>query len=284
MDSITVNILQWNSRSILPKKLDFEQMLFLEKIHIVALSETWLTSDCSFHIKNYNVFRQDRSDSYGGVAILTHRSIKAQICPTRISNSGIEIVHVKIFNCNIFQDLISVYCPPNIRTVQSDWDSLLSVAHSKTLILGDFNAHHSNWSNITNQRGNQVFDSMIDNNFIILNNGKSTRFKLVNSILQESTPDISMVSSDVGLQFNWNVSNDSLGSDHMMIKIATSNNFSPQLIKKRYFKKANWLGYRQFIEEALKDFKVYSDPEEVYDFFFRRFKQSCRFKYTIFQI
>ena len=100
-----------------------------------------------------------------------------------------------------------------------------------------------------------------------MNNGKSTRFKLVNSILQESTPDISMVSSDVGLQFNWNVSNDSLGSDHMMIKITTSNNCSPQLIKKRNFKNANWLGYRQFIEEALKDFKVYSDPEEAYDFF-----------------
>lgn len=267
MNTVKINILQWNSQSVLPKRIDLEQILFLEKVHIAALCETWLNSDCNFNIKDYNVFRCDRPDSYGGVAILTHKSIKAQQCRSPITNPGIEIVHVKIFNCSSIENVVSIYCPPNVRTTQNDWESLFSIANSKTLILGDYNGHHSSWSTKTDQRGTHIFDSLIDHSFVTLNDGRPTRIKLINGILQKSAPDLSIVSSDLCLMFEWSVTNESLGSDHMIIKLKTSDSYIPRIVKKRNFTKADWTAYRNFIQDALAEYTLPVNPQEAYNFF-----------------
>lgn len=270
---LKINIVQWNAQSIYPKKLDFEQLLSKEKVHIAALCETWLDSLTNFTIRDYQVFRRDRLDTYGGVAILTHRTVKTQLCFSQqcncrlVTRSGIEIVHVKILNCQYIENIISLYCPPAIHTSQSDWDTVFSIADSKTIFLGDFNGHHTNWSSKTDHRGKQIFDSLLDSNFITLNDGNPTRLKLVNGTLQRTSPDVSIVSCDISLKCNWRVTNESLGSDHLIIICSLAYHATPSFIKKRNYQKANWDQYKNYIQDRLANFDLPSHPQKAYDKF-----------------
>lgn len=110
-----LNIGQWNSRSLMPKKQEFDVLLNQEKISICLLSETWLCSETKLRINGYNIYRKDRCDDYGGVAIVVHHSIKTQLCSINVRNTGIEIICVKIMNCKYLKYIASVYCPRLFR-------------------------------------------------------------------------------------------------------------------------------------------------------------------------
>lgn len=158
----SINVLQWNAQSIRPKLIELEQMLNQEKIHIAVISETWLDCESSLNISNYEVFRQDRDDGFGGVAILTHFSVKAERFQQHNTNPGIQTVCIKIHNCLSIQYVVSVYCPSTVRTDDRDWDSLFSMFKNKSLIAGDFNGHHRNWSTKSDSRGLQIFNTLIE--------------------------------------------------------------------------------------------------------------------------
>lgn len=249
----TLNILQWNSQSLKPKSVEFECLLLQENAHVAIVSETWMEPESHSHISGYNIFRRDRCDSYGGVAIITHHSIKTQVSSFILNNTGIEVLHVKLLNFPYIQNIVSIYCPSTVRTTLSDWDSLFSAYPQRSIIAGDFNGHHTNWSYKNDHRGMQLFDSSLDNGFFSLNNGRPTRIRLVNGVLQESSPDITFASSDIATNFKWDITNESLGSDHVIIKIVfkISNGCTNQnFVKKRNFKKANWLLYKQTLEQT----------------------------------
>ena len=70
-----LKILQWNSRSILSNKPSFEQFVCDYIADICLISETWLTNNDKFFIKNYNIIRHDRLDKKGGgAAIFVHKN------------------------------------------------------------------------------------------------------------------------------------------------------------------------------------------------------------------
>lgn len=190
MDKVLrVNIVHWNAQSIRHKLVDFELFLSRDKVHIAAVSETWLDQNISCSVKDYTVYRQDRPDSYRGIVLLIHKSIKSQLCSVTINNSGIQVLMVKIHNCDFIENFISIYCPSSVPTSQDDWDVIFSLASNKTLIIGDFNAHHSNWSYKTDSRGSRIYEAMAENNYVTLNDGSPTRLKMVSGVLQKSAPE-----------------------------------------------------------------------------------------------
>jgi hypothetical protein len=241
-------ILQWNSQSIVGKSIAFEELLFESKVHIAVVSETWLCEEQYLKIRDYKIYRQDRTDGYGGISIFVHRSIKSRKVQSLSTNPGIEFLRIEIFNCETIKIVIAIYCPSSVRTNQSDWESILSICSHKSLILGDFNAHHNSSSCKTDCRGNQINNSLMDSNFVTLNNGNYTWMRLSNSTLQKSSPDISLASSDIAHKFDWMVLNETLGSDHLIIKlkISLSPNISPFHIKRNY-KRADWQSRRSTI-------------------------------------
>lgn len=247
--------------------MELEALLNQEKIHIAIISETWLDAQSYFRVSGYNTFRCDRDDGYGGVAILTHKSVKAQQSNLQHPNTRIEILRVKILNCDHLENIVSIYCPPSVRTTTNDWDQILALVNRKTLIAGDLNGHHTNWSTKIDTRGGQIFDAMLENNFISLNDGTSTRVKLRNGIVQRSSPDLTLASTDIALKLNWTVLNESLGSDHLMIKITTSILKSRTTQVKRNFKKADWVKYKSLLETAFIDFTLPSDHQNAYNNF-----------------
>lgn len=250
------NIAHWNAQSLRPKLIDFENFLCLSRIHIAAVSETWLEPGSNLSIKDYTVYRNDRDDSYGGIIILTHRSIQSQLCSISHSNSGIQMLMVKIHNCDFIEHIISVYCPSSVNTTQNDWDHIFSLNSNKTLIIGDFNAHHSNWSYKTDTRGLRIYDAMADYNYISLNDGAPTRIKMVNGYLRQSSPDISISSADISYKFNWKVTNESLGSDHLIVVLSSAIQSKLSHITKRNFKQADWNKYQETAEVHFRQFQI----------------------------
>lgn len=271
-----LNIAQWNSQSLMPKKPEFELLLSQEKIGICLLSETWLDQDTNLRISNYNVFRKDRTDSYGGVAIVVHKSIKAQRCSIDISNSGIETLCVKILNCKYLEHVVSVYCPSTVRTSQCDWDHIFSKFSSKSIVAGDFNAHHSNWSCKIDTRGLQLLDSSLEHNFVSLNSGEFTRVKLVNGHLQESAPDITFVTSELAVYFKWQVTRENFGSDHLLIKYSLQYHGSRRFIRHRNFKLANWQLYQAILKDSISDIICEGDIQTSYDLFIKIVNDAAR--------
>lgn len=248
-----LNFMQWNAQSLRPKLKELELLLSHEKVHICILSETWLEPESFLSISGYNIFRQDRIDSYGGVALVIHSSIKCQSRTFRPINSGIQIVQVKLFNCDFVENVVSIYCPSTIHTTRHDWDNIFSEYSSRSIIAGDFNAHHSNWSNRTDSRGTHIFDCLIDNNFVSLNDSSPTRIKLVNGRLQKSSPDITFVSADIALKFNWKVMNENFGSDHLIIKFSSNIAHTTNNSSKWNFKKADWKSYSLKLQDSFSN-------------------------------
>lgn len=166
---IELNILQWNAQSVRPKLPSLEPLLYLEKIHIAVLCETWLVPGSHLKISNYNIYCKDRFDSYGGVAILAHRSIKATIYSFDSINPGIELLTIKVYNCEHIEFITTVYCAPNVKTNLADWEHIFGHLGKKSLIIGDFNGHHVNWCFKTDTRGSEIHDALLDSKYVSLN-------------------------------------------------------------------------------------------------------------------
>ncbi|PZC74434.1 hypothetical protein B5X24_HaOG207876 [Helicoverpa armigera] len=67
--------LQWNVRSVWHKKHDLIFLLNKFKPLACSIAETWLTPSLSFNIPHFNVLRCDRSDGYGGSALLVNNRV-----------------------------------------------------------------------------------------------------------------------------------------------------------------------------------------------------------------
>lgn len=265
-----VNIYQWNANSLKPKLQEFELLLSQGKIHIAIVSETWLSPENTIKVSNFNIFRTDRDDHYGGICILCHKSIK--MCQVNFisPNPSIEIIYVNIFNVAGIKNIIAIYCPPSANTSQSDWDYIFQVANTQSIIAGDFNGHHSLWSYKNDRRGELIYKSMFENNFICLNDGNVTRLRFVNGVIQKSSPDITFASVDIAVKLSWETTQESLGSDHIIISIKYGFERSNTHNKKRNFKMADWDNYTKKSNDIFFDSELTNDIQGMYDTFMNK--------------
>jgi len=79
--TINYNILQWNVRSLTARLPSLQNLLSVQKCSIVIISETWLLPSRLLNLPNLKIFRTDRPDGYGGVAIAIHNSFKTKLIP-----------------------------------------------------------------------------------------------------------------------------------------------------------------------------------------------------------
>lgn len=96
--------------------------------------------------------------------------------------------------------------------------------------------------------------SLVDLRFVCLNSGSSTFCSSINPG-SESCIDLSFATSDICLNLEWSISNDTWGSDHLPITIALySRVFSYTLFKKTlklYSLKTDWKLFKNIIETLL---------------------------------
>ena len=115
----TLKTLIINFQSIKNKIPDLELLIKTEEPDIIAGSETWLNPNIynsEIFNNNYNIFRKDRPDNYGGVLLAIKSNIIAEEITTQ-SNSNIESVFCKIVTPNSTPLIVgSIYIDHRIHT------------------------------------------------------------------------------------------------------------------------------------------------------------------------
>ena len=119
-------------------------------------------------------------------------------------------------------NIVNAYIAPNCVLSEDDFAQILPVpSNIKTLIFGDFNAHHRSWGSTTNNtRGIQLARVIDRFNLVLLNTTNPTRLNTaINSRPEHrwSLLDLSLATSDMAQRCTTNVTNEFLGSDHSIV-------------------------------------------------------------------
>lgn len=119
---------------------------------------------------------------------------------------------------NIF--ILNAYCRPSKKDVDIEGTMLDCIRAAKarpTLILGDFNAPHTQWGyKFQSRRGKHLMNAIEKHNAKILNELK-TPTRIGTSTARDTTPDLSLLIGD--LDVTWANLDTNLGSDHDIISL-----------------------------------------------------------------
>ena len=151
-------------------------------------------------------------------------------------------------------------CPPDYSLSEATLTSLLNRSDGDTLVVGDFNAHHSAWNSRTTcdgarRRGEAVLDAVNDSNLVLLNTDEHTRLP-TNGL--SSSPDLTLISAHLAPDTTWRT-HTRLNSDHLPISISFNNDNPPTRRRKSYtnFRLADWEAFRAKTEQL---FSTAGDP------------------------
>src|SRR6266576_2753000 len=116
-----LKILQWNCRSINRNNINLECLLSVNGfVNIIALSETWLHSGQKFSLRGYQIFRQDKINGYGGVALCLSKNLCVSLVPLnnqlQTFSGSIDMVCADLhLPSQLPIRIYSIYCPPQAR-------------------------------------------------------------------------------------------------------------------------------------------------------------------------
>ena len=199
MSDKSFNILQWNANGIDNKQTELSIFLESHNVKVAAIQESKLTAKSrSPNIQNYTLVSHDRRQGPGGGLLLfIHNlvSFTRKSLPTTSKNDPhLEELTIIIAMDNTELLITNVYIPPGSfcnGRYSPPIDHLLTGTDS--LVLGDFNAHHSLWhSGTTDSRGNELADSVSISSFAVLNTDSPTRLP---DNADPSSPDVSLASA-----------------------------------------------------------------------------------------
>jgi len=112
MPSSSLRCYYCNARSLKNKQADLYELLYHSHYNILSFSETWLSpifTDGLLDPKSqYNIYRDDRHDGYGGVCIFICKMLQSY----QSALSKDVIAEVQCIGCNVLcSDLkLIVYC------------------------------------------------------------------------------------------------------------------------------------------------------------------------------
>ncbi len=262
------NILQFNANGIGNKLTELGLFLENHKVKVAAIQESKLTSrsrDPS--IQNFATVRKDRSQGQGGgLLFFVHKSIifsRKPSSPQTLADLHLEelTISAKLGNTELI--ISNIYIPPTSSCTGGYQPSLAHLMTTKdTLVLGDFNAHHTSWhSSSTDTRGRKLADTISTSDFGILNWDTPTRLP---SNAAPTSPDVSLASSSLITSSNWQTLT-TLGSDHLPIIIGLQTLTSTPPAPHRTYvnlKKANWERYKQEVEVELSTIPLPSNCQQ----------------------
>ena len=197
-----------------------KHLLEAHNVKVAAIQESKLMPKLrSPNIQNYTLVRQDRRlGPGGGLLFFIHNSVSFTSKP--LSTMSKNDHHLEELTISIAMDntellITNVYIPPasscNGR-YSPPLDHLLTGTDS--LVLGDFNAHHSLWhSGTTDTRGNQLADSVSTSSFAVLNTDSPTRLP---GSANPSSADVSLASTSLITSSEWQT-HTTMSSDHLPI-------------------------------------------------------------------
>lgn len=225
----------------------------------VSLQETWLRPGFNFRIPGHVCLREDRTDGYGGVALILRGGVPFVHLPIPNHSDKFSIIAASVNNICF----VNMYIPHPSNEVFDDIRSILSSLPRPILVMGDFNAQHSMWgSSKSDHYGARILDILDDNNLCLLNSGCPTRRTQPHEGI--SAPDLTLCSPSLAPTLNWWPLSSSYGSDHFPLmvsfpqKICEKTSKAPPRLKYR-LKDANWSLFGDKVQQNLSTIPPLND-------------------------
>ena len=210
-------IIHWNCRGIYPNYERLQQLLSNFQPACVCLQELNI-GQRDFPIPTgYSVYTSSRLNmGRGGAAVL----IKHSVPLTKINiQTDLQAVAVKISIPKKYT-ICSIYLSPNVEVEDNTLRDLIMQLPRPFLILGDCNSRSPEWGDTTtNRKGRMLSSLMEEHSFTFLNEMRPTF--LCSSTDTWSCIDMSLCSTDVLFDFEWDVLRDDYGSDHFPVVLST---------------------------------------------------------------
>ena len=218
-------IFQANVQSLAKNKAEVHRILTANNYTAAFLSETWTNADMEdsnrYRITDFHFVPHSRDDNYGGVGIYLNVDWNYQRITAPTVSHYTQIVMIKVIQYDLV--LCAVYVSPSISAVEynNDIQQLFAALtrYKKVVIGGDFNSHHVTWGDsICDTRGQTLMDEINSSGFLILNDGSRTFVPL--QLNRRSTAiDITLCSTELFGNVDWNVLDYGVGGDHLGINI-----------------------------------------------------------------
>lgn len=213
--------LQWNCNGF---KSHFNDLKILTRElnpFCIALQETNLLGHENRTLKNFKIFRKDGPDpnhGYHGVLLAIHESIYSE--PITL-NTNLQAVAAKIHHHFAFS-ICNLYLPQDPSIEVHHLLEILNQLPRPVLFVGDLNGHNPLWgSKDLNSRGKKIENFIELSDLLLLNTTQPTYLSSTYGTF--SSLDLSLCSSALYNNLDWNVLPDLHGSDHFPIQIKFIN-------------------------------------------------------------
>ena len=228
-------------------------------IHVAVLQETKYTSKSKQKpTPNYQLIRKDRGNNIkgGGLAFIIHDTVPFKIIhQTAPKDDHLEEFTIVVNNGKNPLHIKNVYLPPASSCAQGynpPFQSLKQDLQAPFLVLGDFHAHHPSWAcaDTEDDRGRQL-DTIIAQDDLCVLNDENTHTRVQGDT--KTSPDISLASPNITTACDWSTKT-ALSSDHLPIHVSIASTVTKTKAPNRTFinfNKADWDGFKNYIEEAV---------------------------------
>jgi len=254
------SILQWNVQGISTSKEDILKIINEKKPAVLAFQETFLGNDFNIRIPGYNVLSKKGHYNHrfhGGVALYIHSSYPYSeiqiVSPIQVVAAKIRIHPSKVVT------IASIYISGKHPFVESQFNDVINTLPRPFILMGDLNAHHSIWGNVTIDRRGRLLENLVrDQQLNIINTGQPTH-------CSGSAIDLTIVSPELSPDLTWNTGPSVLSSDHfpIIVNVINPEQNQPPVSNEFNFRRANWKEYgADAIWESLPD-EVGQDPASV---------------------
>ena len=144
-----IRIIFWNARSMVNKREEFARIILDFDIAIVV--ESWLKNKVkNFRFPGFKTFRKDRScgDARGILLLIRNNIAYTELANLSCSEMSVELAGIRITNFYPNINIIVCYRAPGETLLQSSWDEIVNLTknNKNTILLGDFNSHHTSWN------------------------------------------------------------------------------------------------------------------------------------------
>ena len=232
-----VRFLQWNVQGIRNKKDELSEMIEEYKPAVIAVQETKIDNNKICNLTNYNYIHKDGHTNYtihGGVGLYIHETVPyTEIALDTQYQAVAARIHIKRT-----LTVASIYLSRAHQINKQNLIKLIKQLPKPLILLGDFNSYNMMWgSRETDARGRVIEEVTTDMDLVILNNGQPTRI----SYNVETAIDLSMCTSRIAPDIEWNVETSPGDSDHCPIKVKYIVGNAPEEKEERWnMKRTNW--------------------------------------------
>ena len=252
-DSSNVNILQWNCRNINTNIHFLTQLLHQSPsvydiicLQSLAVKRSELPVIDGYYYPPY--LSLEETNVRTAIYVKNNLQSSPLIPPVRQLSTACEIV---LKDRSVLK-VVNLYFPNSCQDCDLNW--LQVMGEGKTVVLGDFNAHHQWWGGAETRAdtaGRQLAEKVFDSNLCLMNDGSFTRVP----DREDHNPtaiDLTLVSPLLFSDADWEVG-DLMGSDHLPIRLSLGG-VLPQENQhdevKYNFSKADWAAFKQQLETA----------------------------------